>query len=49
MDVEPHVVHSAQHYKDTTLRHTPGGEFLCEVAAGKLPWRILMVELSHNS
>jgi hypothetical protein len=49
MDDEPHVVYFAQCYEDTTLRKTPGGECLCEDAAGKLPWRILMVEPSHNS
>jgi hypothetical protein len=48
MDDEPHVVHSTQHYEDTALRQTPGGECLCEVVAGKLPWRILIVEPLHN-
>jgi hypothetical protein len=49
MDDEPHIVHSAQRYEDTALWQTPGGECLCEDATGELPWRILMVKLSHNS
>jgi hypothetical protein len=49
MDDEPHTVYSAQCYEDTALRQILGVECFCEDATGKLPWRILMVEPSHNS
>jgi hypothetical protein len=49
MDDEPRANHSVQRYEDTALRQTPGGEFLCKYVVNKLPWRILMVKLSHKN
>jgi hypothetical protein len=48
MDPEPRAVHTAQCDEDPALRQAPGSEHLCQIAAIKLPQRILMVELVHH-